>query len=148
MPNYIVIMEKTEGMIALVSAVREKANRYITGQLKKRGIMDIAAPHGGIFVNLFGNGELSMGEIAQRIDRDKSTVTALVKRLVELGYLETSASAADSRVTIVKLTGKGLALESDFRDISKGLQETAYQGFSDLEKDVLVRLLMRVNSNF
>ena len=31
-------MVKTEGIIALVSAVRDKANRFITEQLKMRGI--------------------------------------------------------------------------------------------------------------
>jgi len=141
-------MVKTEGIIALVSAVREKANRFITEQLTKRGITDITTHHGGIFVHLLRNGELSMGEIAQKIDRDKSTVTALVRRLVELGYVETSASPSDSRVTVVRLTQKGGSLENDFNEISKGLQEKVYQGFSDLEKEMLVRLLMRANSNF
>lgn len=142
------VMVKTEGIIALVSAVREKANRFITDQLKKRGITDVATPHGGIFVHLFRDGELTMGELARRIDRDKSTVTALVKRLVELGYLETSTSPSDSRVTIVRLTQKGEVLENDFKEISKELQEKVYGDFSDLEKEMLVRLLMRVNSNF
>jgi DNA-binding MarR family transcriptional regulator len=140
-------MVKTEGIIALVSAVRDKANRFITEQLKMRGITDIATPHGGIFVHLLRNGELSMGEIAQKIDRDKSTVTALVRKLVELGYVETSPSPSDSRVTMVKLTAKGGALEKDFNEISKSLQETVYQGFSDLEKELLMRLLGRVKKN-
>jgi MarR family transcriptional regulator, organic hydroperoxide resistance regulator len=145
--NYIAFMVKTEGIIALVASVREKANRFITDELKKRGITDISTPHGGIFVHLFTNGELSMGEIAQKIDRDKSTVTALVKRLVDLGYVQTSQSSSDSRVTMVKLTHKGAALENDFKEISQGLLEKVYGGSTDLEREMLVRLLMRVNNN-
>jgi MarR family transcriptional regulator, organic hydroperoxide resistance regulator len=140
-------MVKTEGIIALVASVREKANRFITGELKKRGITDISTPHGGIFVHLFRNGELSMGEIAQKIDRDKSTVTALVKRLVDLGYVETSQSPSDSRVTMVKLTHKGAVLENDFKEISKDLLEKVYGGSTDLEREMLVRLLIRINNN-
>jgi MarR family transcriptional regulator, organic hydroperoxide resistance regulator len=146
--NYILSMVKTESIIALVASVREKANKFITEELKRRGITDISTPHGGIFIHLLRNGEMTMGELARKIDRDKSTVTALVRRLVDLGYLETSTSPSDNRITIVKLTRKGTALENDFNDISKGLQEKVYQSFSDLEKEMLVRLLMRVNSNF
>ena len=148
MSNYIGAMENSEGIIALVSAVRQKASHFIAEQLKRRGITDIATPYGGIFVHLFKNGELSMGDIARRIDRDKSTVTSLVKKLVALGYVETNTSSSDSRVTTVRLTGKGGALENDFKEISIMLQEMIYQDFSALEKDILVRLLMRVKGNF
>jgi MarR family transcriptional regulator, organic hydroperoxide resistance regulator len=144
--NYIGAMVKTKGMIALIASVRDKANRLITLQLKERGITDISTPHGAIFIHLFRHGELSMGEIAKRIDRDKSTVTALVRRLTELGYLDTGGGA-DSRVTMVRLTKKGEALKKDFKEISAHLQERMYQGFSDLEKELLVRLLTRVNVN-
>jgi MarR family transcriptional regulator, organic hydroperoxide resistance regulator len=148
MSNYIGAMENTEGIIALVSTIREKANRFIAEQLKRQGITDIATPYGGIFVHLFKNGELSMGDIARKIDRDKSTVTSLVKKLVALGYVETSTSSSDSRVTTVRLTEKGGALENDFKEISIMLQEMIYQDFSALEKEILVRLLMRVKGNF
>jgi len=140
-------MKNTEGIITLVSAVREKANRSIAEQLKRRGITDIATPYGGIFFHLFKNGELSMGDIAQKIDRDKSTVTALVKKLAELGYVETNTSPLDSRVTIVRLTEKGGALENDFIVISDILQKMIYEGFTDLEKEILVRLLTRIKDN-
>jgi MarR family transcriptional regulator, organic hydroperoxide resistance regulator len=141
-------MEKTEGIIGLVSTVREKANRFIAEQLKRLGIMDIATPYGDIFVNLFKSGELTMGDIAQKIDRDKSTVTSLVKKLGELGYVKTSTSLSDSRVTMVRLTPRGLALEGDFNEISTLLQNRIYEGFTDLEKEILVRLLMRIKGNF
>jgi MarR family transcriptional regulator, organic hydroperoxide resistance regulator len=141
-------MEKTEVIIALVSTVRDKANRFIAEQLKRRGIIDIATPYGDIFVNLFKTGELTMGDIAQKIDRDKSTVTSLVKKLGELGYVKTSASPSDSRVTMVRLTPRGLALEGDFNEISTQLQKRIYKGFTDLEKEILFRLLMRIKGNF
>jgi DNA-binding MarR family transcriptional regulator len=141
-------MENSEGIIALVSAVREKANRFIAEQLRRLGITDIATPYGGVFVHLFKNGELSMGDIAQKIDRDKSTVTALVKKLVELGYVEASTSPSDSRMTIVRLTQRGLSLEKDFNEISVLLQDRIYQGFTALEQEILARLLMRIKGNF
>ena len=141
-------MADTEGIIATISTVREKANRYIAHELRKRGIDDIATPYGAIFVNLFRSGELTMGEIARNIRRDKSTVTVLIRKLVDLGYIETMASPRDARATVARLTEKGKSLEPVFWEITKGIQKKIYKGFTDSEKEVLATLLERMRDNF
>jgi DNA-binding MarR family transcriptional regulator len=80
MSNHIVTMQ-TEHLIALISAIRDKANRFIFEQLKARGIKDITPEHGAVFFHLFRSSELTMGELARLIDRDKSTVTHWWKNL-------------------------------------------------------------------
>ena len=145
--NHIMNME-TEHLIALVSAIRDKANRFISEQLKARGIKDIAPAHGGVFFHLFGNRELTMGEIARLIHRDKSTVTSLVEKLVRLGYIKREKDSVDHRVTKIKLTEKGAFLEADFAEISRSLLTKSYGGLSDKEMEVIVQLLARVNNNF
>lgn len=146
--NYIVHME-TEHIIALVSVIRDKANKFISKQLKAHGAKDIAPAHGAIFVHLFRNSELTMGEIAQLIDRDKSTVTTLVKKLTALGYTESERDTIiDNRVTRVRLTAKGKALKPAFNEISSSLMSRVYAGFSELDKDIIIKLLSRVRNNF
>jgi DNA-binding MarR family transcriptional regulator len=140
-------MDHTAGIIKLISTVRDKANNFILQQLKERGIEDIVPAHGAIFVSLFRNGELPMGQIAQIIDRDKSTVTALVNKLDAFGYLERRKADTDNRVTLIRLTEKGKSLETDFMDISKDLFSRVYDGFSDLEKEILMTLLSRIKNN-
>lgn len=109
---------------------------------------DIATAHGGIFMSLFSNDRLTMGDIARNIRRDKSTITVLIRRLVDLGYIETSPSPSDARTTIVRLSKKGKALEPVFSEISKALRKKAYSGFTDGEKEVLAALLERIRDNF
>ena len=145
--NYILPMQ-TEDIIALISAIRDKANRFILQEMKARGITDIVPAHGGIFVHLFRNPELTMGEIARLIDRDKSTVTTLVEKLVTLGYLKREKDSNDNRVTRVKLTKKGKALDADFENISKRLLKCVYTGFSKKEKETTIKMLTRINHNF
>ena len=136
-----------ERVIALISAIRDKANRFILQQLKDRGITDIAPAHGGIFVHLFRNTEMTMGEMAQLIDRDKSTVTALVDKLVVLGYVRKERDARDSRVTKIRLTSEGRALEANFALISKELLKQVYSGFTEEEKQNIIHLLGLINNN-
>ena len=116
-------MADIEGVILTVSTIREKANRYISQQLKKMGVEDIATPYGAIFAGLFHSGQLTMGEIARFIRRDKSTVTVLVRKLKDLGYVETSASPNDTRATFVRLSRKGKALEPVFSEISEKVRK-------------------------
>jgi DNA-binding MarR family transcriptional regulator len=141
-------MADTEGIISAISTVRGKAYRYISQQLKKMGIEDIATPYGGIFMSLFSNSPLTMGEIARNIQRDKSTVTVLIRKLSDLGYVETSASPNDARATFVRLSKKGKALEPVFSEISKKLRKKIFQGFTEEEKEMLASLLEKARNNF
>lgn len=141
-------MADTEGIISTISTVRGKAYRYISQQLKKMGIEDIATPYGGIFMSLFSNSPLTMGEIARNIQRDKSTVTVLIRKLSDLGYVETSASPSDARATFVRLSKKGKALEPVFSEISKKLRKKIFQGFTEEEKEMLASLLEKARNNF
>ncbi len=140
-------MADIEGIISTVSTVREKANRYISQQLRKRGIEDIATSYGAIFTSLFRNGRLTKGEIARNIRRDKSTVTVLVRKLTDLGYAETFSSPTDARATFVRLSKKGRALEPVFSAISKDLRKRVYRGFTEEEKQMLAAMLEKVRDN-
>jgi DNA-binding MarR family transcriptional regulator len=88
-----------------------------------------------------------MRVLADRIDRDKSTVTALVKKLVALGYVETLDDPGDKRVTLVRLTQKGEDLKKTFGEISRMLLDTVYRGFSQREREDIVRGLERIERN-
>jgi len=88
-----------------------------------------------------------MMEIAKRINRDKSTVTALVKKLIDLGYLEKIKDPSDRRVTLLKLTKKGQELEPNFNNISKTLLKRVYKNHSTQEKEAIILGLERLSKN-
>jgi DNA-binding MarR family transcriptional regulator len=146
MSNYIDPM-KTNHIISLVSRIRDKASRLIIHELNTRNISGLAPSHGDILVLLFHSGTVSMREIAQKIGRDKSTVTALVKKLIDFGYVQKEPDRNDSRVTRIKLTKPGRALREDFDEISKTLLQRVYKGFTEKEKEVMVHGLERINRN-
>jgi len=138
----------SRAVISLVAAVRDRANAFVAGKLAASGLKRIAPAHGSIFYRLFDGRKLTMGEMATSINRDKSTVTTLVDKLVALGYAEKQTSASDARVTHVRLTEEGLGLKPLFDEISDELLETVYKGFSPEERFLLVRLLQRIIDNF
>ncbi len=135
---------ESRSAISLISKIRAKANRRIEQEMSARGIEGIATSHGDILYALFHTPKLTMAEIAQKIGRDKSTVTALVDKLVKLGYVTKERSPEDSRVIHVTLTSKGTELMPVFEEISQEIIKIFYQNITEAEKEQLVKTLEKV----
>ena len=138
----------TKDAISLISKIREKSNRFIVSEMLKHGIDSIVTSHGDIIYALFSRPRLTMAEIADKIGRDKSTVTALVDKLVRLGYVTKERDTEDTRVVYVALTQKGIELKPIFETISSEVLEVFYSNISEKEKEELIRILNKINNNF
>jgi DNA-binding MarR family transcriptional regulator len=134
--------------IFLISRIREKANRFILQELKKHNLAGIVPSHGDILVALYLHHPLTMKNLAEMIDRDKSTVTTLVDKLIRLGYVEKKTHPEDNRMTLVFLTGKGRGLKPAFLGISEALQAKVYKSLTGKERRTLVDLLRRISDNW
>lgn len=124
------------------------ANKYLIALLNKEGLCHLVPSHGDILVMLFSQKRLSMQALADGIHRDPSTVTALVKKLADAGYVSTHKSTVDRRKTEVSLTTEGERLQDSFDEISKQLVEAQMDGIS--KKDFLYAcgVLKDIQENF
>lgn len=134
--------------IKLISLIKRKVNEFLLKELKKIGVENIAPSHGDIFYSLFINKELNKTELAEKINRDRSTVTTLVNKLKKLGYLAEKGNSDDRRYTIIYLTEKGKKLESEFNRISEKLYKIEYQGVTEEEREVFLNVLNKILNNF
>jgi len=142
-------MERINEIIATLSTVRDLCNKALVKELKVRGITGLAPSHGSILQVIGSTKEsLTMQEVARRVHKDKSTVTVLVNKLIDLGYVKKLKDPHDHRVSILTLTPEAWALEPQFREISKEVLERFYRGFSNHEKALITAMLERVKSNF
>ncbi|MHA6534294.1 MarR family winged helix-turn-helix transcriptional regulator [Paenibacillus sp. BAC0078] len=145
--NYNGIM-KTRDAISLISKIREKVNRLFVEELSANGIDGIVTSHGDIIYSLHNKPKMTMAEIADKIGRDKSTITALVDKLVKLGYVAKERDTKDTRVVYVTLTGKGDELKPIFEAISAKVLGVFYMHISENEKKELTRILNKIYMNF
>ncbi|UJF33881.1 MarR family winged helix-turn-helix transcriptional regulator [Paenibacillus hexagrammi] len=139
---------ETRDVISFISKIREKVNRFLVAEMTKRGIEGIATSHGDIIYALANHSRLTMAEISKVIHKDKSTVTALVDKLVRLGYVTKERDREDTRVVYVALTPKGIELQPMFESISEELLEQFYNNITDKEKEDLLTILKKIHSNF
>ncbi|MDP4094317.1 MAG: MarR family winged helix-turn-helix transcriptional regulator [Bacillota bacterium] len=136
-------------IIALISKIRRNSSAFLENELNKAGLEGIISSHGAILGALYrGQGKLKMKEIADIINKDKSTVTYLVKSLCNSGLITRQKGVNDSRETYILLTEKGWEMEGKFNCISEKLITTAFVGFTEPEKQTLLDLLKKMNSNF
>lgn len=137
-----------DNVIALISRIREKANRLIIHELEDHGITGIVPSHGDILNILFHEERCTMKDLAEKIHRTKANVTVLVDKLVECGYVKKEKSTDDNRVTFVTLTEKGKSLQPIFFYISKKLNKVVYGGMSDEDAGSLESMLWQIHDNF
>lgn len=140
---------KTVKVVGLISSIREKSAQYINSQLREKEIEGLINSHGTILSILYDyDGKITMNEIGKIIGKKKSTLTDLIRKLVELDYITREKSEKDSRAVEINLTEKGWKFKPLFEEISNNLLEKTYKNFSEEEKETLMRLLNKIRKNY
>lgn len=135
-------------IVSFASKLTDKANKFIISELKKNGLSDIAPSHGDILSILFDGKSYEMGEIAKRIHKTNATVSVLVEKLLENGYINKTKCEEDARITRISLTEKGFALKPIVDAISIDLNKHVSNGLSESEALLLEILLEKSIEKF
>ena len=127
--------------VSTLSRTLAAANRFLMTRLREGGLDTLVPSHGDILMHLFVHESVTMHELARAIGREPSTVTSLVKKLVNAGYVQTDKHGSDRRITYVTLTDEGKGLRGIFDGISAELVSVQMgrvtpQGF-DVTRDTL-----------
>jgi len=138
----------TEMIVSLISKIREKANTFINSELKRCNIEGLLPVHGDILYALMVHGELSMKEIAEIVDRKKSTVTTLIDKMVILGYVDKRKDESDNRYYIISLSQKGRKYRKQLIEISDNLIKKVYKDMPRKEREQLVQSLKKIKENW
>lgn len=134
--------------ISLLSNIHSITQDFLMNKLTENGFIDFASSHGNILFQLNINEKMTMKKLSEKINRDKSTTTVLVRKLESEGYIKGIPDPDDKRSRIVYLTEKGKKYNSITSDISTELNQTFYKGFSDKEKEEFISYLQRIKKNF
>ena len=134
--------------ISLLSHIHSTTADFLIEKLKEKGFPEFASSHGNILFQLSIKSEMTMGELSEKINRDKSTTTVLVRKLERDGLVCRNNDENDKRNRLISLTEKGKEFNSAINAISKELIETFYKGFSEEEKNQFFEFLKRIDNNF
>ena len=71
------------------------------------------------FLCLWEKDGVTVGELCERLMLDNGTVSPLLKKLEQMGYVKRMRSDADDRVVLITLTDAGRALQKKAKDVPK-----------------------------
>jgi DNA-binding MarR family transcriptional regulator/GNAT superfamily N-acetyltransferase len=110
--------------LALASRLRRLSERLTAdmAEVYREANLDFEPRWFTVFMALAGKDDLTITEIAARLDVAHTTVNQIVTELVHHGLVLKSPDPVDQRCTLLSLTPKGKALRNEADDLWKGVK--------------------------
>lgn len=90
---------------------------------------------------------LKQAELAEMLEIEPITLTRTIDRMADGGWVERRTDPSDRRARLLFLTDKARDAVAQMRVIANGIYDEALAGFSPVERETLLALLMRVRGN-
>ena len=140
--DYREVMKLTNQLcFPLYAASRNVINHY-TPLLKPLGLTYTQYI---VFLVLWEKDGVTVGELCEKLMLDNGTLSPLLKKMQQAGYVDRKRSAADDRVVLITLTDEGRALQEKAKDIP--LKAAACIDLSPEKAGMLYSLLYELLDN-
>lgn len=133
------------GQISHAIARVARAHRVTAGQLLRR--MGLYAGQELLLMRLWETGPQRQSELIKMLDLDASTVTRMVQRLEQNGFVTRCSDPRDRRAVLVATTEAGEALRPEVAAMWQELEDRTLAGVSEEDRDHVARLLAAVERN-
>ncbi len=140
-------MEKQKQGGFLIARIHQLAGRIFTRMLKEHGIDELNPAQGRIMFVLWRHDEIPIYELAKRTSLGKSTLTSMLNRLENTGFIKRIHSKDDRRTILIKRTEKDKAFQDLYVAVSQQMTKLFYNGFSKNEIERFEEYLKRILDN-
>lgn len=130
----------------LMARIHQVSGRVFAGRLRGAGI-EINPAQGRILFALWQQDGIPIQTLKERTSLEKSTLTSMLDRLEEAGFVRRRPSLRDRRQILIERTDKDLALERAYTTVSREMTDLYYRGFGDEEIERFESYLRRIFEN-
>jgi DNA-binding MarR family transcriptional regulator len=127
----------------LISKIHRLSGRVFAKKLREYQV-EINPAQGRIMFVLWQQDDISISELAKKTSLGKSTLTSMLDRLEEMGYVTRIRSEEDRRSVLVKRTDKDESWQEVYARVSQDMGRLYYDGFSESEIDEFEQYLRRI----
>lgn len=131
----------------LIAKVQLLSERIFSKILTKYDLSEISPAQGRILFVLWQKDGISIQELARKTSLGKSTLTSMLDRLEQAGFVKRVPSQEDRRAILIKLTEKDKECRDLYTKITKEKTELFYKGFASKEIDAFENYLQRILGN-
>lgn len=93
------------------------------------------------------NGDVSQKDIAKHFEISPAAVAVSLKKLECGGYIERNCAESDNRFNEIRITKKGEELVEYSRKVFEEVDDKAFEGISNSEREILSGLLDKITNN-
>jgi len=128
----------------LVHEVARLLRRRFEDEARVHGV---TLPQWRALAEIYKQEGISQVSLAGCIDTDPMTLSGILDRLEKRGLIERFTDPNDSRAKLARLTPAGQDLVGTARNVGLELYETALNGLSPEDRELVVTHLMRIRDN-
>ena len=115
-------------------------------KLNKMEAVGLKSTHVSCLYYLYTDKHLTLGELCEKCDENKSAISRTVEYLTQNGYVEKTAKEAKYKVPL-SLTNKGLGVGKYIKQKITSLVNRAGLGLSVEQRDTMYQCLRTINQN-
>ena len=138
--------EQREGGF-LIAKIHQITDRIFKQMLKEYGIKALNPGQGRILFALWQNDEIPIHELSKKTQLTKSSLTTMLDRLENGGFLKRERDKNDKRIINIKLSEMSKNLQNKYVEVSKKMTEVFYGPLTEEEIDQFEDYLRRILDN-
>ena len=131
----------------LIAKIHQLSGRIFNQKLKNNKLDKLNPAQGRIMFVLWNKNSLPIHELSKETQLSKSTLTSMLDRLEEAGYIRRSPSKKDRRKIIINLIKVDKEFEQNYINVSNEMLNLFYNDFSEEEIDLFESFLKRLLDN-
>lgn len=131
----------------LMAKVHQTAGRIFNKLLKKYQIEEINSAQSRILFVLWEKDNIPISELSEKTQLEKSTLTCMLDKLENDGFIIRLPSKEDRRKILIQRTEKDKQFQEKYLAISDEMNNLFYQNFSELEIDLFEKSLQIILDN-
>ncbi len=130
-----------------LTKIRQRLFAFLEEEMAKKNIIDIPPSFGHILFILDAKGPLSLMDLARFAEKDKSTVSSVIQRLAEKGYVAKVKGGGDGRYITIRPTARAKRIRPVLWTISAAMNDRLFRGLNQDEQSKLFELMGKVLKN-
>jgi len=131
----------------LVAKIHQLSQRIFARILRDANLTELNPAQGRIMFVLWRADNISIHELSKRTLLSKSTLTSMLDRLEQAGFIKRVPSKKDRREILIQLTEKNKLLQEKYVDVSKNMTKIYYNDFTVDEMNNFENKLQKILEN-
>jgi len=134
-------------ILNMINEINSLANKMTKSELSRRGI-PVLINHVPLFYILPEDGSsMEFRHLREAWHISKSSLSDILMKYEELGYVKKDATCSDKRCVYIHLTKEALILKKEFLDIEAKVLSIMVSGYSDQERVRLEQDIVNILNN-